>query len=242
VSTQSITVRAILFDLDGVLVDSRGPIAGSINHALRAHGLVAEPEEALHALIGDSLGPIFERLLAERDADLALTASCIASYRECYRSASVDGALLFDGIAALLGELARTLRLAVATSKPVEFARPILERVGVAGHFGAICGPPLTRTDGEPKARIAERALSGLGLATGPLGVPPVAAMVGDRHHDVRAGSALGLATVGVLWGIGSEAELREAGALHLVETPAELGRLLLTQARPQARRGAWPA
>jgi phosphoglycolate phosphatase len=50
---------------------------------------------------------------------------------------------------------------------------------------------------------------------------------VGDRHHDVRAGRALGLATVGVLWGIGGEAELREAGALHLVETPGQLGRLL---------------
>jgi phosphoglycolate phosphatase len=51
--------------------------------------------------------------------------------------------------------------------------------------------------------------------------------MVGDRHHDMRAGRTLGLATVGVLWGIGSRAELVEAGAQYLVETPDQLGRLL---------------
>jgi phosphoglycolate phosphatase len=223
----SLSVRAVLFDLDGVLVDSRGPIAGSINHALEANGLEQAPDAQLHGRIGDPLGPIFEALLDERGADRGLTARLIESYRERYRVACIDDARAFDGIERLLADLARRLPLAVVTSKPVEFARPILEHLGLATHFGPICGPPLARTDGEPKAHIAGRALTALALSPGPLGVPPVAAMVGDRHHDVRAGRALGLATVGVLWGIGGEAELREAGALHLVETPGQLGRLL---------------
>ena len=223
----SLTVRAVLFDLDGVLVDSRGPIAGSINHALEANGLEPASLEHLHRLIGDPLGPIFEALLDDREADRGLTQPCIDRYREHYRTASVEEALAFDGIAPLLEELARLFPIAVVTAKPIEFARPILERLGLARHFGAICGPPLARTDGEPKAHIAERALAELGLVTGSLGAPPVAAMVGDRHHDVRAGRALGLATVGVLWGIGSQAELVEAGAQYLVETPDQLGRLL---------------
>lgn len=222
-----LSVRAVLFDLDGVLVDSRGPIAGSINHALEAVGLEPALEGDLHGRIGDPLGPIFEALLDERGADRGLTPRCIESYRERYRLACIDDACAFEGIGALLEELGRRLPLAVATSKPVEFARPILEHLALARYFGAICGPPLARTDGEPKAHVAERALTGLGLATGPLGAPPVAAMVGDRHHDVRAGRTLGLATVGVLWGIGAESELREAGAEHLVETPEQLRRLL---------------
>ena len=223
----SLPVRAVLFDLDGVLVDSRGPIAGSIHHALEVHGLAPEPLEALHARIGDPLGPIFEALLDARGADRALTQPCIDAYRERYRTASLEEAATFPGIDALVAELARTLPLGVATSKPIEFARPILERVGLARHFGAICGPPLARTDGEPKAHVAERTLTALGFASAPHGAPPVAAMVGDRHHDVRAGRTLGLATIGVLWGIGSERELREAGAEHLVESPEGLGRLL---------------
>ncbi|MDH3686324.1 MAG: HAD hydrolase-like protein, partial [Myxococcales bacterium] len=146
---------------------------------------------------------------------------------ERYRVASVEEACAFDGIAPLLEELARRLPIGLVTSKPIEFAGPILERLDLARHFGALCGPPLARTGGEPKSHIAERALAELGLATSSHGAPPIAAIVGDRHHDIRAGRELGLATVGVLWGIGSETELREAGARHLVETPRQLGRLL---------------
>jgi len=224
---KSISVRAVLFDLDGVLVDSRGPIAGSINHALTANGLEPAPLDELHGRIGDPLGPIFEALLGARGAERELVGRCIDGYRERYRVASVEEAHAFDGISPLLEDLARRIPIALVTSKPIEFARPILEHLDLAQHFGALCGPPLARTDGEPKSHIAERALAELGLATSSHGAPPIAAMVGDRHHDVRAGRELGLATVGVLWGIGSEAELREAGAQYLVETPRQLSRLL---------------
>ncbi|MDH3684835.1 MAG: HAD hydrolase-like protein, partial [Myxococcales bacterium] len=82
---ESISVRAVLFDLDGVLVDSRGPIAGSINHALAANGLEPSPLEELHGRIGDPLGPIFEALLDARGAEHELLARCIDGYRERYR-------------------------------------------------------------------------------------------------------------------------------------------------------------
>ena len=65
-----------------------------------------------------------------------------------------------------------------------------------------------------------------VGIETRSLGVPAPAAIVGDRHFDVTAGRAMGLATVGVSWGIGSLSELRGAGADYIVRSPEELVRL----------------
>jgi phosphoglycolate phosphatase len=121
-------------------------------------------------------------------------------------------------VAEVVAALARRRPLAVATAKPVEFAGPILERLGLAGLFRAVAGPPLAAPAGEPKARIVARALEALGLSDG-----AKAALVGDRHHDVEAGRALGLATVGVLWGSGSAQELSAAGAGFLARTPSDL-------------------
>ena len=212
-----IEVRAVLFDLDGVLVDSRGPIAGSINAALEQLGLDARPETELHGMIGDALHSVFERLLADADADPALAAPAIAAYREHYRTASLEQTRAFEGIAQALGALPRGLVRGVATSKPVEFAGPILEAVGLREHFAVVVGPSLA-----VRGTVA-RALEKLGVSEAAGGAPPVAAMVGDRHHDMRAGRALGLVALGVTWGIGSRAELEEAGAHHLITRPADL-------------------
>jgi phosphoglycolate phosphatase len=216
------SLEAVLFDLDGVLVDSRIPIARSINHALERSGLAPQPEADLHTRIGDPLHALFVDLLRAQVADPALAPACIARYRERYRELSLAEARLFPGMEAVLRALAGTKPLGVATSKPLEFTRPILERLGVAELFTTLAGPPLGRLEGEPKTETTRRALLALGL--GP-GAP--AALVGDRHHDVSAARSLGLAAVGVTWGAGSESELRAAGAEWLVAAPAELGRLL---------------
>lgn len=209
---------AILFDLDGVLVDSTRPIVDSINHALRAHGLVPQGDERLAPRIGDRLHGLFVELLAEQGADPGLAATCVLRYRERYRAASLADTAPVPGMAGVLAALGRRRPLGVATAKPVEFAGPILERVRLAGYFRVVAGPPLAAPTGEPKSRIAWRALAALGLAAG---VP--AALVGDRRHDVEAARSLSLAPVGALWGSGSAAELEAAGAAFLVRRPEDL-------------------
>jgi phosphoglycolate phosphatase len=219
-------IRAVCFDLDGVLVDSRVAIPRSINFALEGQGLAPRPEETLHRWIGAPLLHAFREILESEAADPGLAEACISSYRERYRAACLEETILMPRIDGTVRRLAECYALAVVTSKPDTYARPILEKLGIADSFLEIVGPPLDSGRTEEKARTLERALGALGIESRSSGTPAPAAMVGDRHFDVTAGRAMGLATVGVSWGIGSVSELRRAGADHIVDSPEALVRL----------------
>jgi phosphoglycolate phosphatase len=203
---------AILFDLDGVLVDSRVPITRSLNAALAAHGHPGRPAAELHQFIGPPLHEAFRRLTGEQEVDGYVTA-----YRDRYRVKMGAETVVVDGIPELLAGLAHPA--VVATSKPKALAEPLLEALDLRRHFVAVEGPSLS-ADGEAKATTIGRALAALAPAACPV-------MVGDRLHDVPGAAAHGLACIGVLWGIGSRAELVGAGAAAIAATPAELARML---------------
>lgn len=207
----------MLFDLDGVVVDSRVPIARSINFALAALGLPAQDEEFLHRYIGPPLHAAFREILGALGGDPDRAAEAVASYRRRYAEASLHETTLVPGIGSALREAAARWPLAVATSKPTAYARPILEALGVADRFRAIVGPGLDPR-GEPKSETVARALDALGIGGG-----PDVALVGDRHHDVEAALTQRCVAIGVTWGIGSELELRESGAQRLVHAPEAL-------------------
>jgi len=215
------SLRWLIFDLDGCLVDSRGPIAHCMNHALEQLGLALEPETQLHRWIGPPLETAFRALLRARGADPASAPECIRHYRARYQSVSLAETRPFPGIAEMLRELGRRRILAVATSKPEAFSRPILAHLGLLQHFAYLAAPPLADTHREGKRSTVARAVQALGAA------PGATAMIGDRHFDMRAARDNGLLAVGVTWGIGGERELRQAGAQHLVESAEELRALL---------------
>lgn len=212
----SLAADAILFDLDGVLVDSRAAFATSLNHALVTHGLEARPPEDLHRYLGPPLHATLQALIG---GDEPLIAACVETYRASLREHGARESALFDGIADAVGALARDVPLVVATSKPQALAQPLLAELGLADHFVAIIGPSL-EARAEPKAVTIGRALEHLSAGAR-------AVMVGDRRYDVLGAQAHGLPCVGVLWGIGDEAELRDAGAVALAERPEDLLTLL---------------
>ena len=203
---------AVLFDLDGVLLDSRTAIVRCIEHALRSHGAPVPPSAELERFIGPPLIDGFAELAG---ADHA--ASCLAVYRERYVVSSLEETTVVPGAREALAAVAAQVPVVVATSKPYAYAEPLCERLGLAPHVRAVIGPELDAPD-EIKAITVTRALAALGLAPG-----APAAMVGDREHDVVGARANGLPCVGVLWGIGDEAELRAAGARWIVARPADL-------------------
>jgi phosphoglycolate phosphatase len=105
--------------------------------------------------------------------------------------------------------------LALATSKPEAFAKQILARFDLAKYFTVIAGASM---DGTTKPVVIRQALQQLSAEASDRII-----MVGDREHDVLGAKEVGITSLGVLYGYGSEEELRKAGADHIVSTPSEI-------------------
>ena len=207
--------------MDGVLVDSSLAIRTCADHALGRCGLEPTSDDEARELIGPPLHDGFAWLCRIRGAVATeLVPACVAEYRAAYAERSLLDTTLMPGIEAALAEMAAHAVLAVATSKPIGFADPILEQLGIRRCFAVVEGPDLAAI-GETKSTTLSRALEAL-----PAGAER-AMMVGDRHHDISAALEHGVTPVGATWGYGSRAELVDAGARHLVDSPAQLAALV---------------
>lgn len=201
-------LRTILFDLDGVLIDSLASIQAAMNHALTALGRPRLDAAAVRPFIGPPLHQSAPVLLDSNDA--GEIARFVELYRGHYAAICERESAPAAGLDAALGALAGRWTLAVATHKPEAFARAILGALGVAGAFAAIVGGAMDGSD--TKAAIIGRALAAVGAG------PEGAVMIGDRSHDVIGAAAHGIPTIGVLHGMGSREELAAAGARWIVD------------------------
>jgi len=215
-------VRGLIFDLDGVLVDSLPSITACLNDALVRLGRPEISAETARPLVGPPIEETAAKLLDSEDA--GEIARFIALYRERYTRTCTQETRPAAGLREVLTELAGRWPLAVATSKPEVYARPILAALGVARLFieEGICGRSLA-LDRAGKAEVVARAAGLLGGVEGLV-------MVGDREHDVVGAAVHGIPTIGVLHGSGSREELERAGARWVVEDlhglPGLVGRI----------------
>ena len=208
---------ALLFDLDGCLVDSLASIVRGWELTLRGFGAAPPAPEQMRHLAGPPVDEVARRLMP--DADAPTIAAVIADYRR--RSVALAREVpAFPGIPELLESLHdRGVALGVATSKSIEVAEPVLESLGLRARFELVEGTPVDEP-GTAKATIVGRALARLAP------VVPVG-LIGDREHDIRGAHAHGIAGFGVLWGYGSREELQAAGADALLAVPADVTALL---------------
>lgn len=210
--------RNILFDLDGTLTDSGPGITASVAYALRKLGLEPPEPEKLRPFIGPPLLWSFAHFYG---LDEAQCREGVRLYREYFTAGGMFENSVYPGIPEALESLKSAgYRLAVATSKPEEFSRQIVDHFGLAGYFEAVCGAAMDESRTE-KADVIRYALETLSLR------PEDCLMVGDREYDVLGAKAVGMPCIGALWGYGSREELTSAGAKALAETPGELGRVI---------------
>ena len=203
----------VIFDLDGTLADSSPGILGSFRTTLESIGMKCS-EESLSALIGPPLIESF-RILGVAPERLD---EVVEIYRNCYAERGVHEATLYPGILRVLEGMSDCgVRLSVATAKRVDFACQMLRNLGVESFFDEIAGASLD-LQVTSKFDIMARVLDAWKLG----GLETVW-MVGDRHYDMTAARDHGVVAVGALWGFGSVEELRDAGALWVAWTPADL-------------------
>jgi phosphoglycolate phosphatase len=205
--------RLVLFDLDGTLVDSAPGIHASVRAAAAALGLPAPTPAALRAMVGPPLQDGFALAfgLAGPDLDRA-----VAAYRAYYVAGAMLDAPPYAGVVALLDRLRSDgATLAVATSKPEQFAVRILGHVGLLDRFASVHGATL---DGAVRHK---HQVIGAALARHPEGAAPV--LVGDRAQDVLGAAAHGMPCIGAGWGPAEDGELERAGVAAIAATPADV-------------------
>jgi phosphoglycolate phosphatase len=205
----------ILFDLDGTLTDPVLGITRCIQHALAGLGRAAPDLDSLRRCVGPPLQDSFAELLESEDE--ILLGEAIRLYRERFKPVGMFENSVYPDVPEGLATLrAQGHRLWVATSKPHVFAREIVEHFGLAGFFERVHGSELSGVNVDKgdliRHVLAEEAIS-----------PEQAWMVGDRMHDVIGARRNGVEAIGVLWGYGSEEELRAAAPRRIVATMAEL-------------------
>ena len=213
------TTDVILFDLDGTLTDPAAGITRSVAHALEKRGILVTDYRELYPFIGPPLIDSFIRFYGFTHADAV---RAVQDYREYYAVRGIFENEVYPGIPELLAQLkAAGKTVAMATSKPEPYARQIAEHFGLSSYFDFIGGSRMDESRVK-KAEVIAYILKELNRT------PDRVTMVGDRSYDVVGAHVLSIPCIGVTYGYGSEAELREAEADALADSPQSLLRLLL--------------
>jgi len=214
---EELRYRAILFDLDGTLLDSLADLASAANRVLAARGLPVHPEGAYRFFVGDGLATLVERILPPSRRNPALVAETMAAFEADYGHNWQVRTRPYAGIAAMLDALvAGGMSLSILSNKPDGFTRLCAERLLPQWRFVPLLG----QRPGVPKKPDPTAALA----IAAHLGLSPAAILyVGDSGVDMQTARGAGMDAVGVLWGFRSEDELRAAGAHHLIAQPHEL-------------------
>jgi phosphoglycolate phosphatase len=206
-------LAAVLFDLDGTLVDTLIDIADAMNHALASLGLPTHRHDDYREWIGGGVASLVEHTVS----DAARRGAVRQAFAVRYADALIVASAPYPGIPALLdGLAARGLPLAVVTNKPAGLADAMIQAL-LPGRFAAIVGQR-DEVPAKPDPAMARAAAAALGVA------PGTCALVGDTAIDIATARAAGMRSVGVAWGL-RPAEIGDAD--QVIQRPGELLNLL---------------
>lgn len=205
--------KAVLFDMDGTLLDTLADMAAAVNHILSAHGYPLRTEEEVRAFVGNGARKLMERALPPDVTGDAFEA-LLEEYRQWYEAHACVKTAPYPGVPAVLAALHRAgVRCAVVSNKPDGATRELAARFfpGLPA-FGQQDGIPA-----KPAPDMVYHALAELGVEAS------AAAYVGDSEVDVALARNAGLPLVAVSWGFRGREALEEAGAELVVDDAATL-------------------
>lgn len=213
-------VKAVVFDLDGTLLDTVPDIAAALNRALAHCALPTHTQKTVETFLGGGIRDAVLKAVPE-GADEETIDRVLTLYRDDYVVHCTEQTRLYPGVRELI-ETLRThgLRLAVLSNKTEETARKIVQHFFPAGEFTATFGRVPERPL-KPHADAARPVLDALRLA------PDEIAYVGDSNTDILFARAVGMLPIAAPWGYRSREELIAAGAELIAETPVDIAEKL---------------
>jgi phosphoglycolate phosphatase len=226
------SIKLVIFDLDGTLIDSRLDLVHSVNAALRHIGRPALPDDVIASYVGDGAPILIQRALGGETVDEAIVRQGLQFFLSYYREHKLDHTKVYAGIHESLsamqnpflpgdngdqrrGSIAVPRQMAVLSNKPVVPSRAIVEALGLGPFFTQVYGGNSFPTK-KPDPQGAFKLLEESGVR------PEETVIVGDSHVDVETGRNAGLWTVGVNYGFAPHTLETEPPDV-LVDTPYEL-------------------
>ncbi len=213
-----INAEYIFFDLDGTLTDPAEGITNSVAYALSKFGIPDCERSRLFKFIGP---PLIDSFMEYYGFSKQEALKAVEYYREYFSSKGIFENSLYRGIKDLLIYLkSADKKIVLATSKPDEFAKIILNHFEISEYFDFLAGATMNETRTQ-KDEVIEYALESLGITD-----TSSVVMIGDRKYDIEGAHKFGISAVGFLYGYGTKEELTEAGADYTVSTVEELKEL----------------
>ncbi|MGC1451351.1 MAG: HAD-IA family hydrolase [Candidatus Sulfotelmatobacter sp.] len=215
------SIRLVIFDLDGTLIDSRLDLVHSVNAALRHIGRPELPDDVIASYVGDGAPILIQRALGGEAVDEVVIRKGLEFFLSYYREHKLDHTTVYPGIAESLAAIQSSgngtpRKMAVLSNKPVLPSRAIVEALGLGPFFSQIYGGNSFATK-KPDPEGARKLLEESGVR------PEHAAIVGDSYVDVRTGRNAGLWTIGVTYGFATPT-LEDDPPDVLVDQPHEVG------------------
>ena len=212
-------LRAVLFDLDGTLLDTLADIARTTNTALAEHGCPLHPAEAYKRMVGCGMRTLIRRATGRDETSFV---DAIANrVQELYSADPVGETRPYAGIVELLDQLKTDhIPMAVLSNKPHRLTVAVIEGTLKADRFVSVVGHS-DRIGRKPDPAGALEAARALGTD------PSEVLFLGDTDVDMQTALRAGMYPVGVAWGFRPVGELLEAGARAVVDHPGEVRKLL---------------
>lgn len=210
------SLRGVLFDLDGTLVDSAADLQATLNRLLSEAGLQSLSLDQVKAMIGDGVAKLVERAFIATGGDLSHVEAATQRFLALYEGNAAAFTVAYPGVRDTLLHLHdKGFVLAVVTNKPFAATQEILEALDLARFFSVVVGGDSTARR-KPHPDPILKALADSGMKA------DEAIMVGDNYHDVEAAHAAGVKAIIVTYGY-SHRSPSETGADHVVDNLSEI-------------------